>query len=102
MTVHGEEGGVPHMTLGDPPEPEQRINHIWALIAVEEDGGEGIYGSSFGQLPVPVPAVTNSDGVKDAMEDHLRHRGSVQVSKRNKTRLEWRKFEWHGERQEIT
>lgn len=98
--MNGEDGGKPHITIGELPTPEERVNDIWVLVCVMPDGGEGIYGQTVGQYMVNF--IATDAAMKDAMETFLRESGSVEVCRRQERRLQWRQANVVGEPEIIT
>lgn len=90
VSVSGEQGGRPHVTIGEPPKPDDRINKVYVLIGVTKNGGEGIYGHKIGDQMVSF--VTDRPDLKELLERHIRDVGSIEVCRREGTRLEWRTF----------
>jgi hypothetical protein len=89
--VSGEEGGRPHVTIGQPPESDARVEKVYVLVGVTDNGGEGIYGHKIGDQMVSF--VTDKPDLKELLERHIRDAGSIAVCRREGTRLEWRVFE---------
>ena len=97
--MNQDSGGAPHITLGQPPPAGQRIGALWVLVATMPNGGEGIYGQKIGDFMFNVVAETLE--LRDAIEQYLRQRGSVQTARREGITLEWVEF-YSGKRMEIT
>lgn len=98
--MNQDDGGVPHISVGKPPRPEQRVEQVWVLVAIHPDGGEGIYGQKIGDL---LQSFVVSDlELKDMLEDYLRGKGSVAVARREGIVLEWRQMALVGEAVQIT
>lgn len=98
--MNGEDGGKPHVTLGERPDPDQKVDGVWVLVAVQPDGGEGIYGAKIGEF-IRTFCVHDLD-VKDGAEKYLRGVGSIEVCRREGVKLEWRRMESVGEPEVIT
>lgn len=88
--MNQEDGGVPHLNIGGAPEPEEVIEEVFILIATHPNGGEGIYGHKIEGAVQMFVAQTPS--LKDAMENFLRNRGSVEMCRREGVKLEWVRF----------
>lgn len=97
--MNQEDGGLPHITLGKPPEPGRRVEKVYVLVATTAEGGEGVYGQKVGDFMVNF--VAEDVAMKDALEDYLRNRGSVAAARRSGIKLEWVEF-GSGARTEIT
>lgn len=97
--MNQDDGGKPHITLGKTPDPDQRIEEVWVLVATTPEGGEGIYGQKIEDHMFNF--VAENLPMKDALEDYLRQKGSVEAARRSGIKLEWVHFS-SGERTEIT
>jgi hypothetical protein len=95
-----DSGGKPHIHVGDPPDPDARVSEVYVLVAVQPDGGEGIYGHKIGDNMFNF--VTAELMLKDLLEKFLREQGTVEVCRRDGLKLEWRTFTLTGEPEEIT
>jgi hypothetical protein len=89
--MNQEDGGRPHVHIGKLPEPDEKVDSLWVLVAINPDGGEGVYGQLVGDFWVNFAVA--DDETKEVLEQHLRSAGSVEVCKRDGIRLEWRRFE---------
>jgi hypothetical protein len=98
--MNQEDGGLPHVTVGDKPDPDERVNSVWVLVAIDPNGGEGVYGQQIGGLLQNF--VVSRPDMKDALEDYIRGRGSVEVCRREGIELEWREMKQDGEVVRIT
>ena len=92
--------GVPHISLGEEPPDDQRINSAWVLVAITQSGGEGVYSQTVGRFLYNF--IATEPGMKDTLEDYLRERGSIEIARQKGIRLEWRYFEFAGRAEEIT
>jgi hypothetical protein len=91
----GEEGGSPHVAVGAPPDPDQKIGGVWVLVVIHPDGGEGIYGQVIDgpRGPMMVNFVFPEDYLKERFEELLREQGTLEVMRRDGKRAEWRYFD---------
>lgn len=87
--MNQEDGGKPHITIGDTPEAEDRVTELWILVCIMPDGGEGVYGQTVGDFMVNF--IATDLATKDAMETYLREAGTFEVCRRQDRKLEWRK-----------
>lgn len=92
--MNQEDGGNPHVQLGENPNPEERVDSVWVLVATTSDGGEGIYGHLIGDHMTNF--VTCDSVIKQMLEDHIHRVGAVEVLRRQGTKLEWREFKPTG------
>jgi hypothetical protein len=100
IDVSGEDGGRPHVTIGETPKPGETVDKVFVLVGVVKGGGEGIYGHKIGDQMVSF--VTDKPDLKELLERHIRDVGSIEVCRREGTRLEWRVFEKTDEIEVIT
>ena len=98
--MNQDDGGSPHINVGTPPAPDDRVEKVFVLVARQPDGGEGVYGHKIGDNMYNF--VTPDLGMKDMLETFLRERGTVEVCRREGIVLEWRTFEVVGESEVIT
>lgn len=98
--MNQDSGGLPHVTVGRPPESEERVERVWVLVAIHPDGGEGVYGQKIGDL-LQNFVVSNLE-LKDRLEEYIRERGSVEAARREGIVLEWREMAIVGDSVRIT
>lgn len=92
--------GKPHKSIGGMPPVDQRVESVWVLVAIGPDGGEGIYSQTIGKYMYNF--VVDDAALKDQLEDHLREQGSIEIARREKIKLIWRRFGGAEEEVEIT
>lgn len=94
VTPHGEDGGPAHLNIGVPPEPDEKIDYVWVLVIIHPGGGEGIYGQVMQGQPMNLmlPFIFQDDYMKEQYEKLLRDKGTLEVLRRDKKRVEWRRF----------
>lgn len=95
-----DSGGKPHIAIGGMPEPEQRVDEVYVLVAITPEGGEGIYGHKISDSMYNF--VTAELHMKDLLENYLREQGTIEVVRRKGMRLEWRVFHSLGQAEPIT
>lgn len=95
-----DSGGKPHINVGKPLDPEDRVELVYVLVATDRNGGEGIYGHKINDNMHNF--VTQYVDIRDALEKYLRDHGTVEVCRREGIKLEWRTFTQIGEAVQIT
>lgn len=95
-----DSGGKPHVRLGNSPEPEDRVESVHVLVAIQPDGGEGIYGHVIDETMFNF--ATSDLAMKDLLERFIREQGSVEVCRRDGIKLEWRIYREVTEVEEVT
>lgn len=98
--MNQEDGGLPIKTIGKPPEPSDRVEEIFVLVAVQPDGGEGIYGHLI--VDHMVNFCVSREDLREVLERHIRSVGAIEVCRREGIRLEWRVYKQSGEPEVIT
>lgn len=97
--MNHEDGGKPHITIGELPGVDERVDDLWILVCVMPDGGEGVYGQTVGTYMVNF--IATDVAMKDAMEKFLRESGTIEVCRRQRRRLEWRRTTVSNEGAEV-
>lgn len=101
MIGGNDDYGVPHVHLDDAvdslgaPEPDEKVDDLWCLVAVHPGGGEGIYGQN---MPAQVDGVVlmvqfiGGESMKQVFDQMLVDQGTWEVARRDGIRLEWRHY----------
>jgi hypothetical protein len=82
------------------PDPDQRINDAWVLVAIMPDGAEGVFSRTVGKYILNF--VATEARTKDQLEDFLRDNGVIRDCRRMEITLEWRKMVATPTRVQIT
>lgn len=98
--MNQEDGGLPHINIGQRPDPDVRIDEVFVLVATDPNGGEGIYGHLIGDHMVNF--CVSAGDLKEMLERHIRSTGSIEMCRREGIGLEWRVYERSGEPEVIT
>lgn len=72
------------------PDPDQRINDAWVLVAIMPNGAEGVFSRSIGRYILNF--VATEAATKDQLEDFLRDNGVIRGCEEQGIGLEWRKM----------
>lgn len=98
--MNQEDGGSPHLMIGDLVPEDARVRQVYVLVATQPDGGEGIYAHRIGDHMFNF-AVSELP-LKEILERFIREKGSIEVCRREGIKLEWRTYFQVGAGEEIT